>query len=117
VYVGTLPPGDYSEVYVAPPPRGNKKDSNNARETTEAGQVASLEPVEGDELLSLDHLKRLYGEQLRIAVEGGVLRATLAGPHARVCPRWFVLVCATDNPAVFNVIPDGLHRSTAHCTR
>ena len=86
VYVGILPPGDYSEVYVARPPRGgNRKDSSKTQETTEAGQVASLEPVEGSESHSLEHLKQLYGERLRIAVDSGVLRTTLAGPHARVC--------------------------------
>ena len=117
MYVGTLPPGDYSEVYVAHPPRGGKKDSSKTRDTTGADQVTSLGPVEGIEPQSLEHLKQLYGERLRIAVDSDVLRVTLAGPHARVCPEWFVLVCITYTPAVFNVITNGLHSLTARCAR
>lgn len=117
MYVGILPPGDYSQVYVACPPRGNKKDSSKARKTTEAGQVSSLEPVEDSESQSLEHLKQSYGERLRVAVDSGVLRAILAGPHARVCPERFVFVHVTDTPAVFNVIPNGLHSFAVHCTR
>lgn len=114
--VGILPPGDYSEVYVAHPPRGNKKDPGKARETTEAGQVAALELVEGSESQSLEHLKNLYGKRLRIAVNSDVSRATLAGPHARVWLDWFVPVYVADTPAVLNVVPDGLHSFTAHCS-
>ena len=117
MYVGILPPGDHSQVYVAHPPRGSKKDSSKARETTEASQVASLEPVEGSQSHSLQYLKQLYGERLRVAVDSNVLRATLAGPHAKVCPGWYALVCITDIPAVFNVIPDGLHSFAARGSR
>jgi hypothetical protein len=117
VYVGVLPPGDYSEVRVAHPPRGSKKVLSNTRETTEAGQVAFLGHVEGSESQPLGHLKQLYGDRLRIAVASGVLRVTLAGPHARVCPDWFVTVYMTDTPAVFNVIPNGLHSFTVNCPR
>lgn len=117
MYVGILPPGDYSEVYVAHPPRGNKKDLGKVRETTEAGQASSLKPVEDGESRSLEHLKQSYGERLRIAVDSGVLRATLAGPHARVCPERLVLVYVTDTPTVFNIIPNGLHSFATRCTR
>lgn len=117
MYVGILPPGDHSQVYVARPPRGSKKDSGKAQETVQADQVTSLEAVEGSKSQSLQDLKELYGDRLRIAVDGDVLRATLAGPHARVCPEWSVLVYITDTSVVFNVIPDGLHSFTARCTR
>lgn len=81
-----MPPGDHSEVYVAPPPRGSKKDPGKTREVTDANQVASLEPVEGSKSQALEQLKQLYGERLRIAVDSDVLRVTLAGPNARVRP-------------------------------
>lgn len=87
MYVGILPPGDYSEVYVARPPRGSKKDSGKAREPTEADQAVSLKPVEDGKSQSLEHLKQLYGERLRVAVDSNVLRVTLAGPHAKVRPE------------------------------
>ena len=87
VYVGILPPGNRSEVYVAPPPRASKKDPDKAGEATDADQVATLELVEDGKLQTPDQLKLLYGERLRIAVDSGVLRATLAGPHAKVCPE------------------------------
>jgi len=117
VYVGVLPPGDHSEVYVAPPPRVSKKDPGKARETTDAGQVASLEPVEDSESQSLEQLRQLYGERLRIAVDGQVLRTTLAGPYARVGRQCFVLVYTTDSLVVFDAIPDGLHGSATGRTR
>ena len=82
-----LPPGNRSEVYVAPPPRASKKDSSKAGEATDADQVATLEVVEDGKSRTLEELKELYGERLRVAVDSGVLRATLAGPHARVCPE------------------------------
>jgi hypothetical protein len=117
VYVGILPPGDHSEVYVAPPPRGSKKNPGKARETTEVDQVASLKPVGNSKSQSLEKLKQLYGERLRIAVDSEVLRATLAGPHAKVCSEWFTLVYITDIPAVLDIIPNGLHGFTVRRTR
>lgn len=116
VYVGILPPGDHSEVYVAPQPRGSKKDTKT-RETADADQVASLEPVENSKTQTLEKLKQTYGERLRIAVDSGVSRTTLAGPHAKVRSQDFVLVCTADIFAVFNAIPNGLHGSAIHRTR
>ena len=87
VYVGILPPGDHSEVYVAPPPRVSKKDLSKVGEAAEAGRVAGLEPVEDSKSRTLEQLRRLYGERLRVAVDSEVLRATLTGPHAKVCPE------------------------------
>ena len=86
VYVGVLPPGNHSEVYVAPPPRVGKKGPGKPGESVDADRVASLEPVEGSKSRTLEQLRGLYEERLRIAVDIGVLRVTLAGPHARVCP-------------------------------
>lgn len=109
VYVGLLPPGNHSEVYIAPPPRGSKKDPSKARETTEADQVASLEPLEDSKSQPLELLKQSYGERLRVAVDTDVLRATLAGPHARVCSEQSILVYTADAPAVLNAEPNGVY--------
>lgn len=117
VYVGILPPGDHSEVYVALPPRGSRKDSGKARETADADQVASLELVEDSESQALEQLKQLYGERLRVAVNSEVLRVTLAGPHARVRRKHSAPVDTTNIFTVFNPVPDGLHGSTIHRTR
>ena len=105
VYVGTLPPGDHSEVYVAPPPRGGKKDAGKVRETTEGGKVASLEPVKDSKSLPLEQLRQLYGKQLRIAVDSGVVRLNLAGPHARVSPKWSVTAYIYDIPQSSTLSP------------
>lgn len=112
-----MPPGDHSEVYVAPPPRGSKKDPGKARETTGSSQVASLEPVEDGKSQALEQLKQLYGERLRIAVDSEVLKVTLTGPHARVRLGNFVLACIPNVFTVFNTIPDGLHDSATRRTR
>lgn len=117
VYVGILPPGDHSEVYIAPPPRASKKSSGKARETNEAEQAASLEPVANSKFQSLGQLKQSYGERLRIAVDSEVLRVTLAGTYAKVCLGWLLLVCIVDVPAVFNAIFNGLHGFATRCTR
>lgn len=109
MYVGLLPPGNHSEVYIAPPPRGSKKDPSKARETTEADQVASLEPLEDSKSQPLELLKQSYGERLRVAVDTDVLRATLAGPHARVCSEQSILVYTADAPAVLNAEPNGVY--------
>ena len=117
VYVGILPPGDHSEVYVASPPRGSKKNSGKTQETADADQAASLEPVEGNKSQALGQLKQTYGERLRIAVDSEVSRATLAGPHARVCPEDISLVYAINIFLVSNAISNGLHGSATHSTR
>ena len=102
---------------MALPPRGNKKDSGKARETADADKVSSLEPVEDGKSQALEQLKRTYGERLRIAVDSEVSRATLAGPHAKVCPEDFAPVYTVNIFVVSNAIPDGLHGSAAHSTR
>jgi len=65
--------------------------------------------VENSKSQALEQLKQTYGERLRIAVDSGVSRATLAGPHAKVRERNSVLVYTTDIFAVFNAVPDGLY--------
>ena len=117
VYVGVLPPGNRSEVYVAPPPRASKKNPGKAGEFTDPDRVATLEPVEDGKSRALEQLKQSYGERLRIAVDSEVLRITLAGPHARVCLEQFVLVYTADAFIVTNAIPNGLHGSATRRTR
>ena len=117
VYVGVLPPGNRSEVYVAPPPRTSKKDPTKTGEATDADQVATLERVEDGKSQALELLKRSFGERLRIAVDREDLRVTLAGPHARVCPEQFPLVSTADTFIVPNAIPNGLHGSATCRTR
>jgi len=117
VYVGVLPPGNRSEVYVAPPPRASKKDPSKVGEATDADQVATLELVEDGKSQSLERLRQSYGERLRVAVDREVLRVTLAGPHAKVSLKQFALVYTADIFTVANTIPNGLHGSAARRTR
>lgn len=104
-------------MYVAPPPRGSKKDPSKARETANADQVVSLEPVQDGKSQTLEQLKQTYGERLRLAVDSEVSRATLAGPHAKVCPEDFVPVYTVNIFVVHNAVPNGLHGSATHSTR
>ena len=100
-------------MYVAPQPRGGKKEAGKARESADAGQVSSLEPVENGKSQALEQLKQTYGERLRVAVDSEVSRATLAGPHAKVHPDHFVRLCTAYTFTVYNTVSNGLHDSAA----
>ena len=104
-------------MYVAPQPRGSKKESGRARESADVSQVSSLEPVENGKSQALEQLKQAYGERLRVAVDGEVSRATLAGPHAKVRSGYFVRLCAAHTFAVYNAVSNGLHDSATRRTR
>ena len=102
---------------MASPPRGSKKDPGKARETANADQVVSLEPMQDGKSQTLERLKQSYGERLRLAVDSEVSRATLAGPHAKVCPEDFAPVHTVNIFVVHDAIPNGLHGSATHSTR
>lgn len=104
-------------MYVAPQPRGSKKESGKARESTDVGQVSSLKPVENAKSQALEQLKQMYGERLRVAVDSEVSRGTLAGPHAKVRLDHFVRLCTAHTFAVYNAVSNGLHDSAARRTR
>lgn len=103
-------------MYVAPQPRGSKKESGKARESADVGQVSSLEPVEDGRFQALEQLKQAYGERLRVAVDSEVSRATLAGSHAKVRSGDFVRLYAAHTFVVYNALSNGLHDSAARRT-
>lgn len=83
VRVGVLPPGEHTEVYVAPQTSAHRKAKNKGEEVV-IEPITSLSIVPDAALRALDDLKTEYGDNLRIAVDPETSFAAITGSHIRV---------------------------------
>lgn len=85
VLVGTISPGDSSDVWVAPQTSAKRKARARGEDHVDT-RPPKLDPVPAAKDTALDELQRLYGDRLRIAVEPDAIFAAITGSHIRVSP-------------------------------
>jgi hypothetical protein len=83
VRVGVVPPGAATEVFVAPRTSAKKKVKATGEAHVEE-EPSVLDIIPDAASLPLEHLKREYGDSLRIAVDPETLFSVITGSHIKV---------------------------------
>ncbi|EPQ61082.1 hypothetical protein GLOTRDRAFT_113540 [Gloeophyllum trabeum ATCC 11539] len=83
VRIGTVPPGDTTEVYIAPQTSAKRKAKERGEAHEESAPATTLDVIEDAKSKSLAELQVQYGNTLRIAVDPETSFAAITGSHIR----------------------------------
>lgn len=82
-----MPPGNSTDVYIAPQASAIKKAKAKGEDTTAAEEptpATGLDIIDDAAIRPLEDLKKQYGDALRVAVDPETTFAALTGSHIRV---------------------------------